>query len=70
MQASVEVKNTRDIGVKIEIQRNFGTNYWRMENEDYEKIDKDTVKFALELKPRSKTSFGYTVTTYHGSRAK
>ena len=69
----VEVKNTRDIPVKIEIQRNFNTVYWDLEKsgqfDDFEKVDKDTVKFTLMLEPRSKKQFTYTLTTYHGTRA-
>ena len=65
----IEVKNTRDIGVKVEIQRNFPTQYWKLEtNQEFEKVDLDTVKFTLVLKPRSKQDFEYTLTTYHGVR--
>ncbi len=76
----VEVKNTRDIGVKVEIQRNFDTQYWKLETQaspsatprrakqDYEKVDLDTVKFTLNLEPRSKKEFEYVLTTYHGVR--
>jgi len=65
----IEVRNTREIGVKVEIQRNFPTQYWDLETGyDFEKIDKDTVKFTLTLEPRSKQDFEYTLTTYHGVR--
>jgi len=68
----VEVKNTREIPVKIEIQRNFNTPYWKLEKggnfDKYEKVDLDTVKFTLSLEPRSKKEFEYTLTTYHGVR--
>lgn len=65
----VEVKNTRDLGVKVEIQRNFDTQYWKLQTrQDYEKVDLDTVKFTLDLKPRSKKEFEYVLTTYHGVR--
>jgi hypothetical protein len=65
----VEVKNTREIPVKIEIQRNFNTQYWRLETkQDYEQVDLDTVKFTLNLEPRSKKEFEYVLTTYHGVR--
>ncbi len=67
-----EVRNTRQIPVKVEIKRNFGTQYWNMEKDGdygkYEKIDLDTVKFTLELKPNTKKTFEYTLTTYHGQR--
>jgi len=65
----IEVKNTRDIGVKVEIQRNFPTQYWKMEtSREFENVDLDTVKFTLVLQPRSKQVFEYTLTTYHGVR--
>jgi hypothetical protein len=68
----IEVKNTRDIGIKVEIQRNFPTQYWKLEKSgdfgQYEQVDVDTVKFTLVLEPRSKQDFEYTLTTYHGVR--
>jgi hypothetical protein len=65
----IEVKNTRDIVVKVEIQRNFPTQYWKLEkSKEFEKVDLDTVKFTLVLKPRSKKIFEYILTTYHGVR--
>jgi hypothetical protein len=68
----VEVRNTRDIGAKVEIRRNFPTQYWKLQKSGdfgkFEKVDLDTVKFTLFLKPRSKQVFEYTLTTYHGVR--
>jgi hypothetical protein len=68
----VEVKNTREIDVKIEIQRNFNTPYWKLtqtgEFGDFEQVDLDTVKFTLNLEPRSAKAFEYVLTTYHGVR--
>jgi len=69
----LEVKNTRDIAVKVEIQRNFNTPYWTLtksgEFGDFEQVDLDTVKFTLQLKPRSQRQFTYIVTIYQGTRA-
>ncbi len=68
----VEVKNTRPVSVKVEIQRNYGTQYWDLVSDgdlgEFEKIDLDTVKYTVELEPRSAKKFGYTVRTYHGVR--
>ncbi len=68
----VEVKNTRDIAVKVEIKRNFRTQYWDLtkggDSGRFEKEDLDTVKFTLELEPRSAKQFQYVVRTYHGER--
>jgi len=68
----IEVKNTRDLPVKVEIKRNFGTPYWSLkksgEHGRYEKVDADTVKFTLELPARSGRTFEYTLTKYQGTR--
>ena len=69
----VVVKNTRDVAVKVEIQRNFPTQYWSLEKSgdfgQYEKVDLDTAKFTLELGGKSKQEFTYVLTTKHGTRA-
>jgi len=69
----VEVKNTRSVSVKVEIQRNFPTQYWALERrgglQKYEKMDLDTVKFVMELAKESKKEFVYVLTTRHGTRA-
>jgi len=68
----IEVKNTRDIDVKVEIKRNFNTSYWKLTRSGdfgkFEEVDKDTVKFTLTLKPRSAKEFEYVLRTYHGER--
>jgi hypothetical protein len=68
----IEVRNTREIPAKIEIQRNFGTPYWTLAKSgdfgQFEKVDVDTVKFTLTLEPRSVKKFEYVLTTYHGVR--
>ncbi|MHC4323373.1 MAG: DUF4139 domain-containing protein [Planctomycetota bacterium] len=68
----IEVRNTRDINVKVEIKRNFNMQYWDIDNSGdfgvYEKVDMDTVKFTLDLQPRSAKQFEYILRTYHGVR--
>ena len=65
----IEVRNTRDIPVRVETKRNFPTQYWQLRtSNEYEKVDLDTVKFTLALEPRSKKKFEYVLTTYHGVR--
>ena len=68
----ITIKNTRDLPIKVEIKRNFKTNYWEMTRagdfDQYEKYDRDTAKFTLQLEPRSKKVFTYVLTTYHGTR--
>jgi len=69
---NIEVKNTRDIDIKVEIKRNFNTSIWKLTRSgnfgEFEKVDIDTVKFTLELKPRSAKKFEYVLRTYHGTR--
>jgi len=71
-QFAVKVKNTRDVAVKVELQRNFPTTYAELSKAgdfgQYEKVDKDTVKFTLDLPPRSQKEFTYDLHTYHGDR--
>lgn len=63
----MEIKNTRDIPVEIEIKRNLKTNYWDIETKQkYEKHDKDTIKIKLKLKPGQNKTFQYILTKYHG----
>jgi hypothetical protein len=68
----IEVRNTRDLAVKIEIRRNFGLPAWDIQRsgqiDAYEKVDLDTVKFTLQLEPRSKKTFEYILTSYRGTR--
>ncbi len=68
----IEVRNTHDISVKVEIKRNFNTHYWNIDNSGdfgmFEKVDLDTVKFTLDLQPRSAKKFGYVMRTYNGVR--
>ena len=74
----IEITNTRELPIEIEITRGFGTAYWTLVYVDiasvaadsisYEKHDATHARFTLKRRPRSKRTFGYTVTTYHGVR--
>ena len=68
----IEVTNTRTLPIEIEITRGVGTAYWTLqvdgEEISYEKHDATHARFKLKLTPRSKRTFGYTITTYHGVR--
>ena len=48
------------------------SSYWDLDKQgqfdSYEKVDKDTVKFVIQLKPHSQASFAYTVRSYTGTR--
>jgi hypothetical protein len=69
----IEVKNTRDLPIKMEIKRNFETSHWELKKlgdfGHYEKVDLDTVKFTLSLLARETKKFRYILTTHHGRRA-
>jgi len=69
---AIEARNTRDIPAKVEIRRNFDTQYWditrAVDSGSFEKVDFDTVKFTLTLEPRSIRRFEYTLRTYQGVR--
>jgi hypothetical protein len=68
----IEVRNTRELEVKVQIKRNFNTQHWELTKSgdygDYKNVDLDTVKFTLKLKPNTKKVFKYTLTTHHGTR--
>ena len=66
------VSNHCSIPVKVEIRRNFPHQYWDLTKKGdfgrFEKVDLDTVKFVLELAPKTSKSFHYTVTVHYGDR--
>jgi hypothetical protein len=68
----VEVRNSRDVAAKLEIKRNFTTQYWRLEKSgeagDYEQYDATSAKFTLDLPQHSCKTFEYTLHTFHGTR--
>ncbi|MCP4261366.1 MAG: DUF4139 domain-containing protein [Planctomycetes bacterium] len=65
----IEITNTRELPIEIEITRGFGTTYWTIQSEAaYEKYDATQARFKVNLEPRNKLTLEYTVTTYHGTR--
>ena len=65
----VEVQNSKDIDVVVDIRRSL-TGDWSMKTDaGYEKVDAGKVKFVLPLKPREKLRFAYVVTTKLGANA-
>ena len=68
----VTVKNTRAVAVKVEITRNLHSKYWEVTRkgdfDKYEKVDLNTIKFTLTLKPESKKVFTYVQRRYYGKR--
>jgi len=65
----IKITNTRELPIELEITRGFGTSYWTLQADTpYEKHDVMHARFKVNLEPRSKQTFGYTVITYHGVR--
>jgi len=65
----IEITNTRELPIEIEITRDFGTAYWTIRSDAaYEKYDTTHARFKVNLEPRGKHNLEYTVTTYHGTR--
>jgi hypothetical protein len=65
----MEVRNTRDIPVKVEITRNFQTNFWQLTSQDkYAEINARRIKFTLQMQPNTKQKVSYTLRTYQGTR--
>lgn len=69
---NIEITNTRNLPVEVEITRNFNTAYWTLDhnakNVSYEKHDATHARFKTKLQPQTKRTFKYTITTYHGRR--
>jgi hypothetical protein len=64
-----EVQNSKEIGVVLDIRRNFSGD-WTVETATpYEKVDANKIKFVLPLQPREKKTFHYELTTRYGLNA-
>ncbi len=65
----VEVQNSKEIDVVLDIRRNFGGDWTLGTAQAYEKVDANKVKFVVPLKPREKKTFAYELTTRLGVNA-
>jgi hypothetical protein len=63
----IEVQNSKDIDVVLDVRRNFAGDWSLSSEASYEKLDATKVKFVLPLKPRAKQTFTYEVTTRYGT---
>ena len=63
----IEVQNSKDIDVVLDIRRNFAGDWTLRTDAKYEKVDATKVRFVLPLKAREKQVFSYDVTTNYGS---
>jgi hypothetical protein len=63
----------REIPVKLEITRDFSTQYWSIINKGqfgkYIKDDMNTVKYKIDVPANSEMKFEYILTKYNGRRA-
>lgn len=65
----LELTNTRDLPVEVEITRATGSTSWEINTDAaYEKYDADHVRFTVQLEPRSKQEILYELTVRHGTR--
>jgi hypothetical protein len=65
----VEVQNSKEIDVVLDIRRNFAGDWALNTRAPYEKVDATKVKFVVALKPREKQKFAYELTTRLGTNA-
>jgi len=65
----VELQNSKDIGVVVDVRRNLRGDWSLTTQAAYEKVEATKVKFMLPLKPREKQKFSYEVTVRHGTNA-
>lgn len=69
---NIEITNTRNLPIEIEITRGFATPSWNLDMQsngvDHKKHDATHTRFELKLNPQTKRNVEYIVTTYHGAR--
>jgi hypothetical protein len=63
----IEVQNSKEIDVVLDIRRNFAGDWTLNTSAQYENVDATKVKFVLPLKPREKQKVTYELTTRHGT---
>ena len=66
----VELQNSREIPVTVDIRRNFAGDWTIESRQAYEMIDAGKVKFELPLAAGEKKSFAYAVTTNFGANVR
>jgi hypothetical protein len=65
----LEVQNSKEIDVLLDIRRNFSGDWSLVTDTKFEKMDATKVKFILPLKPREQQKFAYELTVKHGTNA-
>jgi len=62
-----EIQNSKNIPIEVDVRRHFRGDWGMKTDDEYEKIDANTVKFVRKLNPMEQVSFTYTVTTCTGA---
>jgi hypothetical protein len=65
----IELQNSKDIDVVLDIRRNFSGDWEVKSDAKYEKVDANKIKFVLPLKSREKRELSYELTTRNGINA-
>jgi hypothetical protein len=65
----VQVQNSKEIDVVLDIRRNFAGDWTLNTQAQYDKVDATKVKFVVALKPREKQKLTYELTTRFGTNA-
>jgi hypothetical protein len=65
----IEVQNSKDIPVVVDIRRNFAGDWTITTTAKYENVDKTKVKFMVPLAPRAKQKLTYELVTRNGLNA-
>jgi hypothetical protein len=63
----VEVQNSKEINVTLDIRRNFSGDWTINTQAPYESVDASKVKFIVPLQPREKKNLTYELTTRYGT---
>jgi len=66
---TLELQNSKEINVFLDVRRNFAGDWSIKTPTAYEKVDAAKIKFLVPLKPRAKQSITYVLTTRHGTNA-
>jgi hypothetical protein len=65
----IEVQNSKEIPVTLDIRRNFSGDWTLTTTAKYENVDATKVKFIVPLQPREKRKLSYELISRHGTNA-
>ena len=66
----IEVQNSKDIPVTVDVRRRFEGDWSLTTRATYEDLDAHRAKFLLALQPRQAQELEYQLTTRHGTNAR